>query len=429
MALEQLDQRLCLSVSAGDFDHNGGSDILWHNASTNEMEIWISEMDRPRGALRVVGRAPVLGEFGNPESVGLPWSIVGTGDFDRNGGADVLWHNESTNETQMWLMDRHRVAGRATVVGEDGNPAFVGLPWSIVGAGDFDRNGGADILWHNESTNETQMWLMDGHRITGRATVVGEDGQPAFVGLPWSIVGAGDFDRNGGADILWHNESTNETQIWLMDRHRVIGRATVVHEDRPLFLGLPWSIAGAGDFDLDGNTDILWRNETTHATQFWRMDRHRVTYVVNTRLDSGALDWSFGNLGRTVVAFDRAGGTEDVAYSMAIQRDGKIVVAGSSEFGTNEDYGFAVTRLNPDGSLDSSFGRGTGKMATGFDVSGYLADHARAVAIDDQNQFWSRAMWKLAGPAITSIALEPLACCRTEPLTPVLESTDVRSPY
>jgi hypothetical protein len=46
-----------------------------------------------------------------------------------------------------------------------------------------------EIIWHNSSTNETQIWFMDRHRLTGRATVLGEDGRPAFVGPPWSIVG------------------------------------------------------------------------------------------------------------------------------------------------------------------------------------------------------------------------------------------------
>jgi hypothetical protein len=126
----------------------------------------------------------------DPAFVGAPWSIVGAGDFNGDGKADVLWHNSDTNETQIWFMDERRVIGRGTVLGEDGNPAFVGAPWSIVGAGDFNGDGRADVLWHNSDTNETQIWFMDERRVIGRGTVLGEDGNPAFVGPPWSIVGA-----------------------------------------------------------------------------------------------------------------------------------------------------------------------------------------------------------------------------------------------
>src|SRR5215212_5455911 len=95
----------------------------------------------------------------------------------------ILWHNSATNETQLWAVDGHRRVHRATVVDEQGNPALVGPPWSIV-----TIIGSSNILWHNSETNETQMWLMDRHRRTGRATVVGEDGQPVFIGPPFSIV-------------------------------------------------------------------------------------------------------------------------------------------------------------------------------------------------------------------------------------------------
>ncbi len=87
---------------------------------------------------------------------------------------DILWHNSSTNETQIWFMNKHKVTGRATVVDENGSPIFVGPPWSIVGT--HER----EIVWHNSSSNETQIWFMDGHRVTGRATVVDENDRPIF---------------------------------------------------------------------------------------------------------------------------------------------------------------------------------------------------------------------------------------------------------
>lgn len=52
----------------------------------------------------------------------------------------IVWHNSATGETQIWFMDHHKRTGRATVLGEDGNPAFVGPPWSIVGIKFFTQD-------------------------------------------------------------------------------------------------------------------------------------------------------------------------------------------------------------------------------------------------------------------------------------------------
>ena len=70
----------------------------------------------------------------------------------------------------------------------------------------------SDILWHNSSTGESQIWSVDGAKVSSRATVVGQDGKPVFVGLPWSIVGIRyDASQLGQPDIIWHNSATNET--------------------------------------------------------------------------------------------------------------------------------------------------------------------------------------------------------------------------
>lgn len=56
--------------------------------------------------------------------------------------------------------------------------------------------------------------------------------------------------------------------------------------------------------------------------------------------------------------------TSDVVRSVAVQADGKILVAGSSE------YDFALARYNSDGSLDSAFGA-NGKITTDFSNNSY----------------------------------------------------------
>ena len=73
----------------------------------------------------------------------------------------------------------------------------------------------------------------------------------------------------------------------------------------------------------------------------------------------GDLDSSFGTGGKVTTSI---GGGEDKGKSVVVQADGKIVVAGVSYDGTN--YNFALVRYNINGSLDSSFGTG-GKVITG----------------------------------------------------------------
>ncbi len=83
-------------------------------------------------------------------------------------------------------------------------------------------------------------------------------------------------------------------------------------------------------------------------------DRDRFA-VVRYNTD-GSLDTSFGGTGKVLTAVV---GDNGMALCVAVQNDGKILVAGSSS------GNFAVVRYDPNGSLDTSF-NGTGKVTTDF---------------------------------------------------------------
>jgi uncharacterized delta-60 repeat protein len=82
---------------------------------------------------------------------------------------------------------------------------------------------------------------------------------------------------------------------------------------------------------------------------------------------SGFYDTSFGTNGQVAVDF---GGAGDVANAIALQPDGKILVAGT------DGDGFAVARLTSSGALDPTFGFG-GKATVNFGG----VDEARAIAL------------------------------------------------
>lgn len=94
-------------------------------------------------------------------------------------------------------------------------------------------------------------------------------------------------------------------------------------------------------------------------------------FAVTRFLADGQVDASFGVSGRATFAFDQP----DVATSMALQPDGKIVVAGYTTSGTNPD--FMVVRFNANGSVDGSFG------ILGVRVIDFAggADYGNAVAV------------------------------------------------
>jgi uncharacterized delta-60 repeat protein len=87
----------------------------------------------------------------------------------------------------------------------------------------------------------------------------------------------------------------------------------------------------------------------------------------------GSLDTSFAGDGTRWTLF--GSGEDSAASAVAIQADGKIVAVGSWYRGAG-NHDFALARFNPDGSLDTSFS-GDGKRTQGFGGS----DRAHGVAI------------------------------------------------
>ena len=89
---------------------------------------------------------------------------------------------------------------------------------------------------------------------------------------------------------------------------------------------------------------------------------------------NGSLDTSFGTTGIITTAV----GYQDQAHGVVIQTDGKIVVGGLSGF--YPDYDFALVRYNTNGSLDTAFGS-SGITLTDFTGFGYSNDQGRSLAL------------------------------------------------
>ena len=104
----------------------------------------------------------------------------------------------------------------------------------------------------------------------------------------------------------------------------------------------------------------------------------------------GSLDSTFGSGGIVTTDF---GNYDDIAYSVAIQHNGKIVVAGYTE---NNGGDFAIVRYNSNGEIDSTFGS-DGKVTTDF---GSGSDKALGVAIQSNYKIVAAGYGKNGSAAI-----------------------------
>jgi hypothetical protein len=139
------------------------------------------------------------------------------------------------------------------------------MGWIIVGVGDFNGDGKADILWRDDKGNAA-IWLMNGITVAEYAST---GGFPYWYNAAMTVAGIGDFDGDGAADVLW-SDVYGDVAIWLLNGNS-IRNISIISQ-----LPKGWSIAGTGDFDGDGKADILSR-DTAGNVAVWLMDGTTVT--------------------------------------------------------------------------------------------------------------------------------------------------------
>jgi VCBS repeat-containing protein len=99
---------------------------------------------------------------------------------------------------------------------------------------------------------------------TNTGEVVTAAGSLGLQALTSELGATGDFDGDGDSDIVWHH-NTGEVEVWSIE-------GTTVTETALPTVSTAWNIEDSGDFDGDGDSDIVWRHSTTGQTVTWEME-------------------------------------------------------------------------------------------------------------------------------------------------------------
>jgi hypothetical protein len=223
---------------------------------------WVLWHHRVSGdySLWMMNGGSVLSGSGSLETVpSASWQVAGLGDFDGDGNAYDI----------LW---RHLLIGNNAIWFMDGRSLrsdsgriqeMDNMNWAVAATGDFDGDGKSDILWRHQALGKNSLWLMD-----ARTLRPGSGPLPVVPDTDWAVAGAGDFNGDGRSDVLWRHGITGRNSLWLMDGTSVLPETGPLPEVR----NLDWMIVGTGDFNGDGRSDILWRHQTLGKNSMWLMD-------------------------------------------------------------------------------------------------------------------------------------------------------------
>lgn len=177
-------------------------------------------------------------------------------DFNRDNLADIVWRNRVTGQNSLWFLGVNNQQ-----IGGDFLPPVPNSAWTIEGIGDYDGDGQDDLVWRNGTTGQNSVWLMDGTQRVGTVAL------DTLTGAGWQIQGVGSFQTNSivSSDLIWRNQTTGQNVIWQMNGTNRSGSIRLDTVANPA-----WEIAGAGDFDGDGqNNDLVWRNYENGRNMVW----------------------------------------------------------------------------------------------------------------------------------------------------------------
>jgi hypothetical protein len=239
--------------------------------------------------------------------------------------------------------------------------------------------------------------------MSGRTIV---DSQKLNITPPeWQLAATGDFNNDGQLDILWRNHDTGASQWWLMREGQIIGAQalqTIVDQN--------WQIAGTGDFNHDGQLDILWRHQNGNNV-IWIMPPTDSSQALQP-MRGYLLKWVDSNWDIASVGDVNQDGDADILWvhrptgsaQWWQMQQGKIIGASSPSDRLSANQQITTSAdLNGDGALDLvvydvTLGTSDLWMMSKADINGTISTVSRSVVPPDARLGPSFG-WQIAGVA------------------------------
>jgi hypothetical protein len=308
-----------ISVTVGDFNGDGKSDLAVANYNSNNVSVLLGTGTGSFGAATnfTVGTGPIS---------------VTVGDFNGDGKSDLAVANRYSNNVSVLLGTGTGSFGTATNFSVGINPRSVTV-------GDFNGDGKSDLAVANRNSNNVSVLLGTGTGSFGPATnfTVGS--------YPWSVT-VGDFNGDGKSDLAVANVNSSTVSVLLGTGTGSFGAATNFTVGSS-----PYSVA-VGDFNGDGKSDLATANFNSNVS---------VLLGTGTGSFGAATNFTVGTAPRSVTVGDFNGdGKSDLAVANANSSNVSVLLGtGTGSFGAatnftvgNGPISVRVGDFNGDGKSD-----------------------------------------------------------------------------
>jgi pimeloyl-ACP methyl ester carboxylesterase len=250
------------AVKWGDYDNNGDLDIVLTGNGTGMYPITRIYKNDSEDIFTLIS---------SPNVTNVSGSSCDWGDYDNDKDLDLLISGRVSGSEIVTFIHRNDGGGNFTIMDAiDLTGGWIGsVEW-----GDYDSNGDLDILVTGSNTSgspQTRIYRNNGSDVF-------QDITPALLPqLTDSDTDCGDFDNDGDLDFIlsgWNGSS----EITRLFRNEGNNNFTVV--SNVPFIDLRYSSLDWGDFDNDGDLDLLI-NGSASSISYSKVYRNNTSVVNN----------------------------------------------------------------------------------------------------------------------------------------------------